>query len=284
MAFVNSNAVARGNETLDAKFSQLVEPNLYPDQIFQPNITFTDKYETDAMGQLFVRKLGKGTVDRTSALAFSHDQTTDTLISIVLDEPFKQSEAIYEAVEIARSSGTGVAKFETVMSNVQAEWQSVAHSKLVAGATASAVLTATTTSAEFKTNFVAVRKELRDNDAKPDVLIASTKQYSYMLDYSGKEYQPNYNDEVMRTGSVGRFLGANVYESTILEDDGTTGSVEFVFYDHDAYSILSQLIASRIIDAGKDWAGSAAQVHIISGFKVTNAERVYKKTVDTSGE
>jgi hypothetical protein len=50
-------------------------------------------------------------------------------------------------------------------------------------------------------------------------------------------------------------------------------------YDHDAYSILTQLITSRIVDAGKDWAGSAAQLEIKSGFKVTNAERVYKKTV-----
>ena len=279
MAFINTNAVVRGNETVDTKFSALVEPNLFPDQIFQPNLTYTEKYETDAMGQLFVRKLGKGTVDVTTGLTFTHAQTADALISIVLDKHFKQSEAIYEAVEVARTSGSGVQKFETLMSNVKAAWQLEANNSLVAGATAAAVTTATTTSALFKTAFIAVRKELRDNDANPDVLIASTKQYAYMLDYSGKEYQPNYNDEVMRTGSVGRFLGANVYESTILADDGAAGSVEFVFYDHEAYSILSQLIGARIVDAGKDWVGSAAQVHIISGFKVTTAERVYKKTV-----
>ena len=279
MAFINSNAVVRGSETVDTKFSALVEPNLFPDMIFQPNITFTDKYETDAMGQLFVRKLGKGTVDVTTGLTFSHQQTADALISIVLDKHFKQSEAIYEAVEVARTSGSGVQKFETLMANVQAAWQKEANDSLVAGATASALTTATTSSTLFKTNFIGVRKELRDNDANPDVIIVSTKQYAYMLDYSGKEYQPNYNDEVMRTGSVGRFLGANVYESTILADDGTSGAVEFVFYDHDAYSILSQLVGARIIDAGKDWVGSAAQVHIISGFKVTTPARVYKKTV-----
>lgn len=279
MAFITGNALARGNETVDSKFSALVEPNLYPDEIFQPNITFTDRYETDAMGQLFVRKLGKGSVDRTVALTFTHNQTADALISIVLDQQFKQSEAIYEAVEVARTSGTGVQKFETLMANVKAEWQLQAHTSLVDGAIASANTTAITTPALFKTAFIGVRKELRDNDANPDVIITSTKQYSYMLDYSGKEYQPNYNDEVMRTGAVGRFLGASVYESTILSDDGAAGSVEFVFYDHNAYSILSQLIAARIIDAGKDWVGSAAQVHIISGFKVTTAERVYKKTV-----
>ena len=210
MAFINTNAVTRGTETVDTKFSALVEPNLFPDQIFQPNLTYTERYETDSMGQLFVRKLGKGTVDVTTGLTFTHAQTADALISIVLDKHFKQSEAIYEAVEIARTSGTGVQKFETLMNNIKAAWQTQAHTSLVAGATASALLTATTTSTLFKAAFIAVRKELRDNDANPDVLIASTKQYSYMLDYSGKEYQPNYNDEVMRTGSVGRFLGVNI--------------------------------------------------------------------------
>ena len=50
-------------------------------------------------------------------------------------------------------------------------------------------------------------------------------------------------------------------------------------YDHNSYSILSQLIAARGMDACKDWEGSVAQVHIISAFTVTNGERVYEKTV-----
>lgn len=283
MAFLAANSAVRGVETVDTKFSALVEPNLYPAQIFQPNITYTDKYETDAAGQIFVRKLGKGTVDRTSSLKFSHAQTADTLIPIVLDEPFKQSEEIYEAVEVARVSGTGVQKFEEVMNNIKASWQGVAHTKLVAGATASANTTVIaddpTATQGLKKVFIAVRKELRDNDANPDVCIASTNTYSKFLDYSGREYQPASNETVLRTGSVGMFLGQKIYESTQLEDDGTSGSVEFVMYDHDAYSILSQLIAARVMDAGKDWVGSVAQVHIISAFTVTNGERVYKKTV-----
>ena len=283
MPFINTNAMKRGAETIDTKFSALVEPNLFPAQIFQPGITFTDKYQTDAMGQLFVRKLGKGTVDTSTSLEFTHNQTADELIPIVLDKPFKQSEAIYEAVETARTSGTGVQKFETVMENVKAAWQLEAHNSLVSGATASAnttVINADPTNAQgFKKVFIAVRKEVRDNDANPDVAILSTETYAKALDYSGKEYQPASNDLVLRTGQLGAFLGVKIYESTQLSDDGTAGSTEFILYDHEAYSILSSLIAARIIDAGKDWAGSAAQVHIISGFKVTTPERVYKKTI-----
>ena len=46
MAFINTNAPVRGAETVDAKFASLVEPNLYPAEIFQPNLTFTEKYQT----------------------------------------------------------------------------------------------------------------------------------------------------------------------------------------------------------------------------------------------
>lgn len=278
MAFLNTNAVERGNETVDTKFSPLLEPNLWAEEIFQAGRTFTDKYQTDAMGQLFVRKLGKGTVDTSAALTFTHNQTADELISIVLDKSFKQSEAIYESVEIARNSGTGMQKMEVVARNVGQAWQQEAHDSLVAGATASATTTATA-AADVKDIFISVRKELRDNDARPNVLIASTEFYSKMLTYSGIEFQPATNDEILRTGVVGRFLGIDVYESTQLTDDGTAGSVEFIMYEYEAYSILTQLIASRIVDAGKDWAGSAAQVEIKSGFKVTTPERVYKKTV-----
>jgi hypothetical protein len=283
MAFLAANAVKRGTETVDTKFSALLEPNLWAGNIFQAGLTYTDKYQTDAMGQLFVRKLGKGTVDVTAGLTFTHAQTSDELIPIVLDKKFKQSEAIYESVEVARQSGTGVQKFETVSRNVGERWQLEAHTQLIAGATASANTTVINAdplnAAGLKKVIIGVRKELRDNNANPDVIIASTNTYSKFLDYAGKEFIAATNDEVLRTGSYGQFMGMKVYESTQLEDDGTSGSVEFLMYDHDAYSILTQLIAARIVDAGKDWVGSAAQVEIQSGFKVTNAERVIKKTV-----
>ncbi len=276
MAFLNTNAVERGNETVDTKFSPLVEANLWPGNIFQPGVTYTDKYQTDAMGQLFVRKLGKGTVDRSADLTFTHEQTADELISIVLDESFKKSEAIYESVEVARQSGTGAQKMEVVSRVIAASWQQEAHDQLIDGGTTASNTTATTDS-NFKEQFIASRKELRDNDANPDVTILSTDQYANVLQFSGREYTPNTNDEVLRTGALGRFMGQNIYESTQLTVNNA--NVEWVMYDHEAYSILTQLITSRVIDAGKDWSGSAAQVEIKSGFKVTNAERVLVKTV-----
>jgi len=276
--FINSNALEIGNENVDTTFSPLLEANLWQDSIFEAGRTFTDKYMEDEANQIFVRKLGKGTVDRTSSLTFTHNQTADELIPIVLDEPFKQSEAVYEEVNVARSSGKGAQKMEVVVRNVNEEWQKVAMDKLVAGATASSDTTATTAET-VKAQIISVRKELRENHAKPTVLLVSPRIYAFLQEFSGKEFQLAYNDEVIRTGQLGSFLGLPVYEATYLEDNGASGDVEFIMYDHEAYSILTRLIASRLIPAGKDWVGSAAQVQIKSGFKVTTPDRVIKHAI-----
>lgn len=278
MAFIKDNAIKRGDETVDTRFSPLLEPNLWHDQIFEAGRTFTAKYQLDAAGQIFVRKLGKGSVDRTTAMDFTHDQTEDTLISIELDEKFKVSEAIYEAVEVARTSGTGAQKMEQVAETVGEEWQAVAHEKLLDQSETMAN-TDETSSGDTKARLLEARQKLREEKAKPDVVIMSPKFYAGFLEVAAKEYTPSTNDEQIRTGLLGRIYGMDVYESNHLEDDGSADSTEFVMYEYEAYSILTQNLATRIVDASPNWTGSAAQVEIISGFKVTTPERTLKKVV-----
>lgn len=279
MAFLGTNAPLRGTETVDLRFAPIVEPLLFGSNVFQPNVSFTPKYELNSAGQIMVRKLGKGNVDRTTGLNFTHEQTADSLIPIVLDERFQKSEAIYAAVEVARESGQGAEKFEVAMKVVQEVWQEVAHTKLLAEATATVSTTATANGAAAKTELIAARKQARDAKARPDTLICSTKFYGNLLQLTGTEYMRNTNEEAFRTGILGTIYNMNVIESEYLVDVGTLNSVEFVLYDHDAYSIVTQLIAARVVDAAPLWTGSAAQVEMLSGFKVTNPERVYKKVV-----
>ena len=279
MGFLTANAALRGVSTIDSDFSPIVEANLWAESIFQAGKTYTEKYQTDGMGQLFVRRLGKGSVDRSDSLEFTHETVADELIPITLDEPFKISEPIYEAVETARKSPSTGEIFEKVVMTVNEQWQESALSYLVSGAQASADVTSAATEDTIKNQIISVRKELRENKAKPNVLQVSPRTYALILNYSGKEFQQSFNDEILRTGQVGMFLGTPVYENTLLVDTGASGDTQFIMYDFEAFSILTQRIAQRVIDAGKSWVGSAAQVHIISGFKVTTPERVIKATI-----
>lgn len=37
-----------GNLNVDEKYSSIVEPNLYPDMIFEPSITYNEQFQGDA--------------------------------------------------------------------------------------------------------------------------------------------------------------------------------------------------------------------------------------------
>jgi hypothetical protein len=80
----------------------------------------------------------------------------------------------------------------------------------------------------------------------------------------------------------------NVFENEFLGDLTGTGAeaadeaIDFVMYDHDAYSVLSRLIGLRLMPA-IDLVGSYAQYHSVHAFKVTNADRVLKKLSVVSG-
>ena len=53
---------ASTGHNVDDRYSPLVEPNLFAANIFQPGVTFTDKYQIGAAGQIVIHKPGVGTV------------------------------------------------------------------------------------------------------------------------------------------------------------------------------------------------------------------------------
>jgi len=268
--------------SVDARFAPILEKNLWKDATFRPGVTFTTKYSVKA-GQIFVRRLRKVQANQKTAtnaggLDFAHTHTADDLIPIVLDQVFDASEKIYEVVEQARESGQGAQIMEVVVNSVNEKFQAYALTVLLANGQTDADVAAVAAN-DYETRIVATRKALRDNGANPDTLIVSTRIYGFMLADTGKKYFPNANEEIMRTGAYGRFLGYPVYESNLLTDTGSNGSTEYILYDHEAYSIIYALDTVRMVDAGKDFVGSYAQAQMVAGFKVTLPEAVMIKRI-----
>lgn len=268
--------------SVDTRFAPILEKNLWKDVTFVPNVSFTTKYQMKA-GQIYVRKLRpvnvkQGKATASGGLDFEHTHTQDDLIPIFIDQNFSGSEKIYEAVENARESATGAQTMEVVVNSVKEQFQLHALGVLVGEGRISSI-TAATTVDTVKENILASRKALRDEGANPDILIASTKIFGFLLEKAGQEYFPNSNEEVLRTGSVGKYYSFNVYESNLIDDGGESGDVEYVLYDHEAYSILYALETVRMVDAGKDFVGSYAQAQMVAGFKVTLPEAVNVKKI-----
>lgn len=290
MAFIDVDLVKYGSETVDTAFTPLLEPNLWAAKNFQDGLTFSSKYEVNEAGQIAVRKLGNPASANTSqSLEFTHTSTADSLIDINFDVNIRRSEKVFELVDQARVSGKGAAKMDVVLESAGEEFQETAIQKLAEQATAATITTVVDDSTyTAKQAIIDVRKQLRGNKAKADVVMASVDFYAFLLAFAGKEYTPNSNDEVLRTGALGTMYGARVYENEFLgdlEDTGGAGvdeDIDFIMYDHDAYSILSRLIGLRLMPA-IDFVGSYAQYHSVHAFKVSNGSRVYKKLSVASG-
>lgn len=268
-----------GNKNVDDKFVGIFEPNLFSDVVFRPGVSYTDKYTVGPAGQIFVHKAGIDALTiGTPGQDFSHADKADSLITIALDKAARRSRKIYAAQSNAVAANLEAEEMAVAVQEVGQLWQETVMAELVSGATASATTSVTDTAAKFKTNFIGVRKELRDKKAMPNVAMLSTKQYANALDFSGREFQPATNDDILRTGSVGKFFGVNVYETQLLTDTGASGNTEFVMYDKDALSVVNSLDMMRTIEA-IDFNGKYAQVEMIFGVKVTNADRAFAKKV-----
>ena len=281
--------ISYGNKFVDEKYSPIAEENLYYDAIFVAGITFTDKYQEGEMGKLLVHKPGKSTVVvGQPAQDFSDIDVADSLITITLNNSFRQSRKIYQVAANAVRFDLAVEEFESAMLDVQESWQISATAALVDGGTGVVDITAIT-STNIKEKIVDFRKTLRDAKARANVVLHNTTSYAAMLLAAGAEFTPARNERINETGEVGRWLGmlhvecqqlnesaAKVYDNAGVLQTIDLTEVDFIMYDYRAFSILDNLNAMRIKDT-EDFVGSKAQVEINSGFQVTNSLRVIYK-------
>jgi len=284
----------------DDKYVSLVEPNLFSGNVFVPGLTFTDKYQTGPAGQIFVHKPGIGTVTPTAPGAdFADSIVQDSLITIALDKQFNRSRKMYKATAESVSYESAAVELETALLEVREAWNKQAVASLI-GETSilkdTNILTVCATDgSDIYDTIVNSRKTLRDEKAHPNTLIVSPSTYSKLL--KAPEFQRSVvtDDSVIRDAYVGRIAGLNVYEYETLNAAAANGAtiggitwvaaddeLEYIIYDSDAFSIVTSVEVVRIVDEPSRFAGTLAQVQIVSGFKLTNPSRALIKIHDAS--
>ncbi len=88
-----------GGYNVVEKYSQIVEPNLYFDSIFQPGMTYNDQFQGDAdSGLVKIFKLPEDDVQdpKTPASDFSHEAAENELIDLRLNNLQSKSKKIYK--------------------------------------------------------------------------------------------------------------------------------------------------------------------------------------------
>lgn len=289
---------ASTGHTVDDKYSALVEPNLFAANVFQPGITFTDKYQIGAAGQIMVHKPGVGTVTPTAPGADYTDAIVqDSIVTISLDKQFNRSRKIYGATAASVAYPIAASEIETGLQEIKAAWNKQAAKSLL-----------TTTGLNKDTNILTVlatdgsdaydtivnsRQILVEKNANPDTLIVTPATYSKLLKAPEFQRSTQISDMAIADGVVGRIAGLNVFEYSELNASVTTGDavagitlasgdeIEYIIYDSEAFSIVTSVEQVRVVDSER-FNGTLAQVEIVSGFKLTNPDRAIVKLHDAS--
>jgi hypothetical protein len=286
---------ASDGKFVDDRFSALVEPNLFDNNVFQPGVTFTDKYTLGAAGQIFIHKLGKVTVSvGEPGQNFSDTNTEDSTIAITLNKAFRRSEKIYGATAAAVAYPIAAAHLEQALQDIREAWNKEAALVIfeekfnftnanVSGPASVLASTALTKDNIYK-SIVDDRAALVAEGARPDALIVSPATYALLLQSEEFVRASDLAYETAASGQVGRVAGLNVFEYQGLPtgvDINTGGNeaprdVEYIMLDHDAFSIVTNVEVIRLVDSER-FNGSLAQVEIVSGMKLTNTDRALLK-------
>lgn len=297
---------ASTGHTVDDKYSPLVEPNLFANNVFQPGLSFTDKYQLGPAGQIIVHKPGTGTVSATAPGAdFNETVVGDSVITISLNKQFNRARKMYGATVASVAYDTAAAELETALQEVREAWNLEAASAIVSedGIYLSNNVTTITDASDnadgIYNQIVSDRQKLRENKANPDTLIVRPATYSNLLKSSAFQRSVQIDNEVIRDAYVGRIAGMNVYEYEDLEDaadnitnydgdnaditwDADNDTLEYIMYDHDALSVVTSVNVVGIWDGMPRFNGVDASVEIVSGFKLTNPARALLKIHDSS--
>lgn len=291
---------------VDDRYSPLVEPNLFAGNVFVPGVSFTDKYQLGAAGQILVHKPGVATVTATAPGAdFTETVVQDSVITITLNKQFNRARKIYGAAVATVAYDIAAAELETAIQEVQSAWNIEAASAII-DAAGIRVLSNVTTLTDSSDNangiyntIVDARQALRDLKANPDTIIVSPTTYGKLLKSAEFQRSVALDNEVIRNAYVGRIAGCNVFEyenlssaagnlttpnggSNITWDAANGDVVEFIMYDHDALSIVTAVNVVGIWDGMPRFNGVDASVEIVAGFKLTNASRAILKIHDYS--
>lgn len=282
-------SISYGNMHVDERYAGIIEPNLYIGTPLVPNVSYTDKFQIGPAGQIFVHKLTDSTTGRLTASGSdlpTGADSGDSLIAIALNNCFQANEKIYQVASDAVEIELANERLANAVRVVRKIREQSALACLITEGTASSETTALTAS-NIKKYLLAERTTLSSAGATPDVVLCSPAVYSLILESAGTQFTPEVNDRMVNDGRVGSWLGFTFLECTAMATGAdikyynysgtlttvaaaTLAKVDFIMYNHEAFSVIDNADAMRIVDS-EAFVGALAQVEINTGFRVTTS-------------
>lgn len=286
------------NKNIDEKFSSIFEPGLYPNTIFKPGDTFSDRFRVTDAGTVYVHKLAPKTI--VPALPggdYVHNNDADSLIQIGMNNTLMYSESISEIAELQTAYPIVVAEMEEILKSagLARDFSGLACLKYEGSA---ANGTSAITTSNIEAEILAVKTQLEESYVNATTVLCSPKIYNMIIAAAGARFTPIVNEKMNVSGEVGIWLGMKFINcpqlgnsaAKYIDYSGTLrtvdlSSTDFIMYNKDALSIVDQLKQARVVDAAPVRPGSFVQLCMVIGYRVTNsASVVVRSTVVSSGD
>lgn len=284
-----------GGYNVNERYSPIVEPNFYFDAVFQPGLTFSDQHQGEAQGagavKIFKLAAKSAKEPKTPGSDFSHEKGGNELIPLLLNNLQQESTKIYNVQAEAVPYDMADAHLSQSVQVCREGWQlsglaCLAHEGTAMGDTEAI------TKENIIEKIIAGRKTIRKQKASANVILASVETYSTMLEIAGDKFTPVTNDEIIKTGQMGYYLGMLWVECNMLDLSSEAkyydyagalqtedlSKVEYIMYDWRGFHIVDLLDMARLKDS-ESFNGTLAQVEICSGYRLGDKNyAVVKKT------
>lgn len=279
-------AIMYNNQNVDESYSDKLEANLYYGSVLVPGVTCDDSFVRGPGGGIYVHKLATGTATPNKpGKDFTDEETTDDLIQIVMNNCFQKSKKIYNVQAAACGADLKDANLAAAQAEVREGWCLSGLACLVQEGTVNTSTASTVDTCIEKV--IAARQAVVEKKGTSDVVMCSPAFYAMVLNRAGKEFQPSTNDRIRSSGNVGTYLGMNWIEANGMvstaakyyDHAGTLktvnlSQVEFILYNHETLSVISNIDMARLVDS-EMFNGCKAQVEQNTGYRVRNANLAY---------
>ena len=279
-------AVLYGEQNVDERYSSILEPNLYTDEVLIPGVTFTNKYEEGPAGGLFVHKLTTDAVEvGTPGRDFSDEAADDDLIQIVMNNNFQKSRKIYGVQASAVQFAMGEEYLADSLNQTLEGRQYSGLACLVREGT-DAEDTTTVTGDNAVATLTGLRKKIKDAHGRANFALVSTDIYAILLAKLGLA---TVMDPAVVSGELLNRFGLRIIEcngfdksgAKYYDNTGTLRTVDLTNVDmivgyNEAFSLLDNFEVYRIVDS-ENFAGSKAQVEYNTAYTVNSPSQIVVK-------
>lgn len=266
---------------VDERYSPLALKVLGYRNPFIPEVTCTEVYQLGQAGQIFVHKPGEAAVSPAApGQDFSTTNVADTLIPIAFNQQFNRDRKIYGVQSNNVAFDKVATELEAAVTEVR---DGVIRTGLALARTGGTIIqsggsndTTALTKDNIKEYLLAARKAIVNAKGNPDTLFVNTDVYALLLGLN--EYAPEFNEDRLRNGIVGRIYGMNVLELNAFTgvitpaggSETSLANISFMALDHTAFHVLPNLNTIRVKDA-EGFVGVRCQVEMLYAFKISNA-------------